>query len=139
VGEGCLEESEIKCSERESSSLVSKESLNNFEHIEDTAVIMHKCENVNCGAAFHSETELLIHSTACQNSQSQYFNDQHNVMEKLKAEREELPTSPTTAPYPQRVPTSMEVSSQSQQNREVVFGNNFGKTIDFHGGHIEPS
>ena len=64
-------------------------------------------------------------------------------MEKLKAEREELPTSPTTAPYPQRVPTSMEVSSQSQQNREVVFGNNFGKnidkTIDFHGGHIEPS
>ena len=48
-------------------------------------------------------------------------------MEKLKAEREELPTSPTTAPYPQRVPTSMEVSSQSQQNREVVFGYNFEK------------
>ena len=65
-------------------------------------------------------------------------------MEKLKAEREELPTSPTTAPYPQRVPTSMEVSSQSQQNREVVFGNNFGKnignqTIDFLGGHTKPS
>ena len=64
-------------------------------------------------------------------------------MEKLKAEREELPTSPTTAPCPQKVPTSMEVSSQSQQNREVVFGNNFeksiGKTIDFHFGHIEPS
>ena len=64
-------------------------------------------------------------------------------MEKLKAEREELPTSPTTARYPQRVQTSMEVSSQSQQNREVVFGNNFGKNIDktivFHGGHIEPS
>ena len=78
VGEGCLEESEIKCSERESSSLVSKESLNNFEPIEDTAVIMHLCENVNCGAAFHSETELLIHSTTCQNSQSQYFNDEHN-------------------------------------------------------------
>ena len=77
IGEGCLEESEIKCSERESSSLVSKESLNNFEEFEDT-VIMHKCENVNCGTAFHSETELLIHSTACHNSQSQYFNDQHN-------------------------------------------------------------
>ena len=61
-------------------------------------------------------------------------------MEKFKAEREELPKSPTTAPHPQRVSTSMEVSSQSQQNREVVVGNNFGqtsKTIDFSGGQID--
>ena len=77
IDEGCLEESEIKSSERENSSFVSKESLNNFEQIEDS-VIMHKCENVNCGAAFHSETELLIHSTICQNTQSEYFNDKHD-------------------------------------------------------------